>query len=349
MTRQIDGEQINKIFYLNPNNNKYIGSRENGWLEFKEHFSFANISEYAKTMAAFANNKGGYIIFGIKDKPREILGIDQSKFDLIDEAKFTENLNDIFAPEIEWNLSIHNWNGFDFGIIYTYESLAKPVISKKTYNDIKEADIYYRYHARTERIKFGELANIISQRTELEKKAWMEVFEKASIIGPQNVALLDTFKGKIEGLGRTILIDEKLLPQLKFIKKGEFKEEKGELALKLVGELKTVPVSALKEKRVVIGEDIYTYRATDVCKEVKKTIGANFRAGSEHLKAWRKHKIRVSGEPATIPFKNEYCEYKVAERDYRYSQAWIDLLTTEYSDKIKYKKLKSTPVSSFLE
>ena len=346
MSNQINKEILDKIFISSPINNKYIGSRESGWLEFKENFSFAGIGDYAKTMAAFANNKGGYLVFGVRDKPREIIGVDSKKFDSIDVAKLTEKLNDIFSPEIEWDLLIHNWNKTDFGIIYTHESQSKPIISKKVHDDIKEADIFYRYHGRTERIKFGELSHIISRRVEIEKKAWMDVFKRASDIGPQNVAMLDTLKGKIEGLGRTILIDEKLLPQLKFIKKGEFKEEKGEIALKLVGELKTVPVTALKEKRVVVGEDIYIYRASDVCREVKKTIKSDFRPGSEHLKAWRKHKIRVSGKPTTIPFKNEYCEYKLAERDYRYSQAWIDLLINEYSDKAKYKKLRSMPVSS---
>jgi len=33
------------------------------------------MDEYAKTMAAFANNRGGIIIFGVKDNPRIPIGI----------------------------------------------------------------------------------------------------------------------------------------------------------------------------------------------------------------------------------------------------------------------------------
>jgi predicted HTH transcriptional regulator len=38
--------------------------REGQELEFKEQFSFAGLAEYFKDFAAFANNRGGYLIFG---------------------------------------------------------------------------------------------------------------------------------------------------------------------------------------------------------------------------------------------------------------------------------------------
>lgn len=336
-------KRLKSIFFVNKAEPKYIGSRESTTLEFKENFSFGNLEDYSKVMASFANAKGGYLVFGVKDTPREIVGVNLRKFESIDIAKLTGGLNDIFAPAIDWEITTHKWKNKDFGIIYTYESEEKPVMATKNCKDIKEAGIYFRYHGRTETIKFPELKRIILERSDQEKKAWMEVLKEATAIGPQNVALLDTFKGRIQGLGKTVLIDEKLLPKLKFIKKGEFTEKKGELTLKLIGDLKTVPVGLLKERRVVVGEDIYRYRASDVCNEVKKSIKRDFRVNSEHLKAWRVHKIRQSGKPSKLPFKNEYCEYKEAERDYRYSKAWIDFLIKKYSGKKEYKRLKRLP------
>ncbi|HUV42997.1 MAG TPA: ATP-binding protein [Patescibacteria group bacterium] len=337
-------ENLKSIFYVRRGETKYIGSRESTILEFKENFNFGSLGKYAKIMASFANTKGGYIVFGIKNSPREIIGINLTKFENIDIAKLTGSLNDIFSPAIEWDIRSHRWKSKDFGIIYTHESDEKPIIATKNYKDIiKEAEIYFRYYGRTETIKFSELKQIILERSDQEKRAWMEVFKEALEIGPKNVALLDTFKGKIQGLGKTVLIDEKLLPKLKFIKKGEFTEKKGELTLKLVGDLKTVPVGLLKERKVILGEDIYRYRASNVCKVVEKEIKKQFRVGSEHLKAWRVHKIRESGKPSKLPFRNEYCEYKEAERDYRYSKAWIDFLVEKYSDQKKYNELKRLP------
>lgn len=337
-------QSLNKIFYQRKDDPECIGSRESAILEFKRSFVFGELEKYAKTMAAFANNSGGYIVFGIENNPRKILGVDVSKFESISVEKLTEGLNDIFSPEIEWNLHTHSWMGKSFGLLYTYESKEKPIIATKVYGDINESDIYYRYRGRSEKIKYHSLVKIFENRLDQEKQAWQEVFKRTAISGPQNVAIMDIMKGKIEGLGKTVLIDNELLPKLKFIKRGEFNETKGAPTLKLIGELKTVPIAALKEKRVLIGEDIYKYRAADVSEEVSKQIKKEFRFGSEHLKAWRIHKIRYSGKPKTLPHKNEYCEYKEAERDYRYSKAWIEFLIAEYSIPNNYEKLIKTHV-----
>lgn len=337
---------LKRIFYTRKGFPELIGSRESSWLEFKESFSFGDMGDYARTMAAFSNNSGGYIVFGIEDNPRKIKGIDDKKFESLDLAKLTQGLNEIFSPEIEWEILTHKWNDKYFGLIYTHSNSQKPVVSRQSYGgNIKEADILYRYHARTEKIKFPELSKIISERLEQEKNAWRDVFKQTAIIGPRNVALMDTLNGKIEGSGGTILIDEELLPKLKFIKKGEFNEEKGAPTLKLVGDLKTAPVTALKERQVLVGTDIYKYRPQKLCGIVSKQTGRVFRSSSEHIKAWKVHNVRPVGKPKTLPFKNEYCEYKEADETYRFSQAWVDLLIKTYSNAIDYKKLLSAPLS----
>ena len=47
--------------------------QHNGWQEFKISFNWNSRDKYAKSMVAFANNKGGYIVFGVKDKPRDLV------------------------------------------------------------------------------------------------------------------------------------------------------------------------------------------------------------------------------------------------------------------------------------
>lgn len=49
-------------------------SRENSRLEYKETFNWGSRAKYAKTMAAFANNDGGFIVFGVKNSPMISLG-----------------------------------------------------------------------------------------------------------------------------------------------------------------------------------------------------------------------------------------------------------------------------------
>jgi len=49
--------------------------REGQELEFKEQFNLAALADYFRDFAAFSNNRGGYLIHGIKDTPRTITGL----------------------------------------------------------------------------------------------------------------------------------------------------------------------------------------------------------------------------------------------------------------------------------
>ena len=53
-------------------------------------------------MAAFANKEGGYIIFGVKDKPRTVVGLNNDVFESLDDEKIVKKLNELFAPEIRY-------------------------------------------------------------------------------------------------------------------------------------------------------------------------------------------------------------------------------------------------------
>ena len=91
---------------------------------------------YARTMAAFANARGGYIIFGVADNPRIAVGLDGSArdaFDNLDQAKLTAGLNDIFSPELHWELGLVEVAGVTLGAIYAFEADDKPVVAKKSY------------------------------------------------------------------------------------------------------------------------------------------------------------------------------------------------------------------------
>lgn len=81
------------------------------------------------------------------------------------------------------------------GILYTHQAKTKPVVCLKNDGELKEADIYYRYNARSEKIKYAELQMLFEQIKQEERKSWMEHFEKISKIGPTNAAIMDTIGG----------------------------------------------------------------------------------------------------------------------------------------------------------
>src|SRR3989344_3487702 len=90
----------------------------------------------------------------------------------------------------------------------------KPTVCIKNDGDLREAEIYYRYNAKSEKIKFPELKILLDQIREEERKSWMEHLERISKVGPVNAAILDIVGGEISGRGGTLDILSKCSIQL---------------------------------------------------------------------------------------------------------------------------------------
>lgn len=242
-------EMLAKIFKTNSQNPEKLIKREDKNHEFKESYSNGNMASYLKTMASFANNDGGYIVFGITDSPRLLKGLDEKAYKQFDELsveKLTQLLNEHFAPSIEWTNCIYQFRGKYYGIIYVYSSKNKPVICKKARDaqnskyTLKESDIYYRYSGRSERIKYPELHHIIEEKRKAEERQWLHFMMKAAKIGVENASLLDLSRGEIQEGGNKIILDEDLLQKVRFIKEGHFVERYGAPTLRLIGEFQTI-------------------------------------------------------------------------------------------------------------
>jgi len=250
-----NSDDYKRIFLFHKSIADRIISRESGWLEFKESFNWNSKDKYAKTMVSFANNKGGYIVFGIKNKPRDLVGLQSDNFETTDEAKITDYLNSVFAPELIFEKYVISVKTKNIGILYTHQTKTKPIFCLKNDGELKEADIYYRYNARGERIKYPELKAMFDFVKEEERKSWMEHMEKISKIGPTNAAIMDTIGGEITGKGGTLVIDKKLIPKLKFINQGSF-QESGKPVLRLIGDVKPVSIVAKSRKSGGVGVQI---------------------------------------------------------------------------------------------
>jgi predicted HTH transcriptional regulator len=53
----------------------HVRQRESTDLEFKNAFHFESTPFYLRSLAGMANNRGGQIIFGIKDSPHILEGL----------------------------------------------------------------------------------------------------------------------------------------------------------------------------------------------------------------------------------------------------------------------------------
>ena len=268
-------ESLNEIFKISPIKPELVISRENSWLEFKESFGWASLAKYLRSCAAFANVKGGYIVFGIANRPHKLVGLkgrNLESFENLDPEQMTKHFSDHFVPEIEWDTHQHELRGKVYGLFYVHESKNKPVICCKDKDkELKEGDIYYRYRGRTERIKYSELSTILDKKREQEQSLWMQHLSNISRIGVRETGIFDLHTGQVTGSGGSFLIDESLLSQLSFIKEGEFSEEKGKPALKLIGDVRPIgsilsnvgKKQIIKTKGIRVGDIVSSFLNND--------------------------------------------------------------------------------------
>jgi hypothetical protein len=257
-------EKLNSIFTVSAKYPDRLNSRESSWLEFKENFNFGSLSKYAKTMAAFANTQGGYIVFGIKNQPHKMVGIEDGNFSKINIENLTDGLNELFSPEISWEMHIYDFKDNTFGLIFTSESKNKPVVAKKNSGEVKEAEIYYRYRGRSEKIKYSELIAILEARRKQEQLLWMNHLEKIAKIGVQDAGVFDTNTGEVSGTSGSFIIDESLLDKMRFIKEGEFEKGPGLPTLKLIGKLQTAGKGTILPVKKIYTERTRGIRTVDI-------------------------------------------------------------------------------------
>ena len=217
-------------------------------IEFKESFNWAGRSEYAKTMAAFANNRGGYIIFGISNTGPRIVGLKSENFEKQDNAKVAEYLNALFSPAVIFERHAVTIGDFRLGLLWTAQAERRPVMAIKQDGDVREAEVYFRYNARSEKIKFPEMKAIIDGVKDAERASWADILKNIARIGPESLGIMDIKEGAIHGRSGNLMIDATLVPKLNFIKEGEFNEG-GAPTLKLIGDV--TPIGAAEGRMAV--------------------------------------------------------------------------------------------------
>ena len=252
----------------------YLRKHESSDLEYKENFHRGDeMLKYIKTLVGMANNKGGQIVFGVKDSPHIPLGMTNSKFADLDPKDFENQITQYFSPSIEWEMDTVTYDEKMFGVITVKEADNKPVVctkSKAINNLLREGAVYYRYRGETREIGYPELRKLLDAEKEKERILWISHIQKIATIGVSNVEMLDMVKGELTVSDKKLLIDKELIAKIKFIKEGHFVEsdEVGAPALRLVGDVEGVD---LKEVTAINPNKIYIYQTS----QLQEQLGLN--------------------------------------------------------------------------
>lgn len=264
MWSELSETELKKLFEATKNNPEIIEQPEGVTVEYKKSFILNNSTQYFKTMAAFANREGGYLIFGIEDGERKLLGLsekDLEKFDF-DKTRWTTELNNYFAPELNWDKKIFEFKNKNYGIIYVQEAKNKPVLCKKAGKELRESAIYYRYNAQTTEIKYPELDRILQQEI---NRLFKKTIQKISEIDITEAAIFDLKNGKIETPKAEFCINKNLLKKMSYIREGSFVNKEGKPTLQIVGRV-------LEDKRSHLSEEKYVPTAINEYEIIKSFL-----------------------------------------------------------------------------
>lgn len=249
---------MKKSFEINFNWKKHftvyknvIQQKEHSEIEFKQSFQSPKYKDKKlhKWIASFANANGGLIIYGVKNNG-EIVGLKNNNLKDFDNKDLSQELLKFFAPKIDFELFIKEVGDVELGFLYVYMSEEKPVIAiNSASNTIREGDIFYRYSGQSKHISYGDLRNIIEEKSNRLNERWMQLINDIATIGVENVGLLNIESGELLGSKNRLLISEELIDKISFINEGHFVEKEGAPALKLIGEV--VPIDSNKAIKLV--------------------------------------------------------------------------------------------------
>jgi hypothetical protein len=220
-----------------------LASGESDEHECKVEFDAKKLTPVVRSIAALANNKGGYVFFGVPDKSFNVAGLDGA-FAGTDIVTIVDKIKAHLSPTPIIAKGVVDLDGKQVGFIRVEKHQDRPVIVYRDGDGLNEGDIIFRYPGQSARIKFGDLRSLLEERDRRTQIALANAAGKLADLGTENALIVDTKKNVLEAEGRTILIDERLINEIKFIKEGEFQEKADTPTLKLVGSVSAVPINA---------------------------------------------------------------------------------------------------------
>jgi len=236
--------------------------------ECKANFGFRHSGPWLKAVAALANNRGGYILFGVHDKDEinpdksyAVIGLKSDEFAKADPVEFTKRVKAVLDPTPRIQIAAATVGGMPIGVIYVERHASRPVIATKPEGDqLKEGDIVYRYPGQSNRIKYSDLRALLDERDAQARRDVMPLVERILALGPKRAMVADLEAGLLDDGKRPIVIDRALIDRINFIREGEFDEQDGAPTLKLVGDVMVTDTAVIGSagRGVVTDENVLT-------------------------------------------------------------------------------------------
>ncbi|MCT4612202.1 MAG: putative DNA binding domain-containing protein [Clostridia bacterium] len=185
---------------------KLLERHEGPKLDFKETLELkmeTQKKEFVKDICAIANSKGGrgYIVFGIKDKTKEVVGIDKKPYD---EEKIQQMICNRCDPPVPVRVEGIEYEGKNLVVVTIFRTNQQPHQMRRN------GSFYVRRGSTTDVARREEIANMFQEQglasyeTVIMNKAYLESLDRELMFNKLNIFDKEYNKTNmmlLEGLG----------------------------------------------------------------------------------------------------------------------------------------------------
>lgn len=248
----VDPKRLAALFDKGDDGRFVLRAGETDEVECKQSFHSPTNDRLLRAVAALANNRGGYVLYGVENATGVLLGLKDDRFKTTDPSLFTQAFRGAMEPCPRYELGTHQLGGATLGAVFIHAEPEAPVIATRDENTFKAGVVYYRYPGESRAIAGPDFRRLLAARDRKARQEAGELARRVIELGG-DAALLDLKSGHIDGRTGSLFVSPELLKQMQFIREGEFVQKDGAAALRVVGDVKVAnaPADVLVREKIV--------------------------------------------------------------------------------------------------
>ena len=282
-------ELIERLDVREHNGGYRVTARESGNLEFKLMLDLRSFRKSLKTIVAFSNQADGTIVFGIRDRPRDLVGIGDA---ILDEGHQSEQLVSNIVPCPQTDYFTFELHGMNFAALHVYPLAKPPAIAIRdlvgeggTGQILKQGMIYHRRRGQTSAISGEEFSQLLAGRDEQIRQEIFGFLARGRDIGFDQAVVADTRGVENEEGDATFYLPADAATKLNFIDRARLVETDGAPAYEILGNIRLTVPNANDPRNPM--------RAVESAENIKpileETFWADFPWAFGHLKKAAEH------------------------------------------------------------
>ncbi len=251
----VNAKRIAALFDQGDDDRFLLRGGETDGIECKQSFHSPNNGGLLRAVAAFANTRGGYVLYGVEDSSGTLVGLQDDRFRNTDPSLFAQSFRAAMEPCPRFEVGVVSLGSATLGAVYVHAEPDAPVLATVDRDNFKAGVVYYRYPGESRAIAGADFRRLLAARDRRARQEAAELARRVVEMG-SDAALLDLKSGQIEGRAGSLFVSPDLLQKMQFIREGEFVQKDGAAALRVVGDVAVANAPAdvlVREKMILQG------------------------------------------------------------------------------------------------